>query len=58
MKVDEGAVRRWKDGRDAICMIKDKQKPVVNRYVHLEPWKREIREKNLWKSKYLFKRVF
>jgi len=39
-------------------MIKDEQKPVVSRYVHLEPWNREIREKKLQKSKYLFEMVF
>ena len=39
-------------------MIKDEQKPMVNRYLHLEPWNREMREKKLQKSKYLFKMVF
>lgn len=46
MKAGGGAIR-WKDGRDAICMIKDKQKPVVSRYVHLEPRNREIGEKKI-----------
>lgn len=44
MKEGGGAVRRWKR-LDAICMIKDKQKTAVSRYVRLEPKNREIKDK-------------
>lgn len=44
MKESGGAVRRWKKRLDAICMIKDKQKTAVSRYVRLEPKNREIKD--------------
>lgn len=45
-------MRRGKNRVDAIRVIKDKQKLVVSRYVHLESKNGEIRDKkNLLESK-------
>ena len=44
MKEGGGAVRSRKKRLDAICMIKDKQRTAVSRYVRLEPKNRDIKD--------------